>query len=73
MLCQSFYLACLGFVPGLVVAWGLYGLLAESSGLVMSMTWDRILLVWILTLIMCVTSGGLAIRKLFGTDPASLF
>ena len=73
ILCQSFYLACLGFVPGLIVAYGLYALLAESSGLVMSMTWDRILLVWVLTLVMCVVSGALAIRKLFGTDPASLF
>jgi putative ABC transport system permease protein len=73
VLCQSLYLACLGFVPGLLVSLGLYALLAESSGLVMSMTWDRILLVWGLTVAMCIVSGALAIRKLFGTDPASLF
>lgn len=73
VLCQSFYLACLGFVPGLLVSYGLYALLAESSGLVMSMTWERILLVWCLTVGMCAVSGALAIRKLFGTDPASLF
>ncbi len=73
VLCQSFYLACLGFVPGLLVSYALYALLAESSGLVMSMTWDRVLTVWSLTLAMCAVSGALAIRKLFGTDPASLF
>ena len=73
ILCQSFYLACLGFVPGLIVSFGLYALLAESSGLVMSMTWQRILLVWGLTIVMCIVSGALAIRKLFNTDPASLF
>ena len=73
ILCQSFYLACLGFLPGLLVSYGLYSMLAESSGLVMSMTWERILLVWGLTLVMCLVSGALAIRKLFGTDPASLF
>lgn len=73
ILCQSFYLACLGFVPGVVVSYGLYALLAERSGLVMSMTWDRVLLVWVLTLAMCAVSGALAIRKLFRTDPASLF
>ncbi len=73
VMCQSFYLACLGFVPGLLVSFGLYALLADYSGLIMSMTWDRILLVWGLTLCMCLVSGGLAIRKLFGTDPASLF
>lgn len=73
ILCQSFYLACLGFLPGLLVSLGLYQLLAASSGLVMSMTWDRIGFVWVLTLVMCIVSGSLAIRKLFNTDPASLF
>lgn len=73
ILCQSFYLACLGFVPGILVSLGLYWLLSESSGLIMSMTAPRILLVWGLTLLMCVASGVMAIRKLFGTDPASLF
>jgi putative ABC transport system permease protein len=73
ILCQSFYLACLGFVPGIIVAQGLYAVLAETSGLVMSMNLERIALVWGLTLVMCVVSGVLAIRKLFSTDPASLF
>ena len=73
ILCQSLYLACLGFIPGLLISWGLYSLLAEASGLVMRMTWDRILLVWLLTLAMCVLSGMLAIRNLFRADPASLF
>jgi putative ABC transport system permease protein len=73
ILCQSFYLACLGFLPGLLVSLGLYGLLAESSGLNMTMTPMRIASVWGLTLLMCVASGLLAIRKLFNTDPASLF
>ncbi|GAB5403700.1 MAG: FtsX-like permease family protein [Aureliella sp.] len=73
ILCQSLYLAFLGFVPGLIVSFGLYQLLAEISGLVMSMTLSRIALVWVLTLVMCVVSGSLAIRKLFNSDPASLF
>ncbi len=73
ILCQSLYLACLGFIPGLLISWGLYAFLAEASGLVMRMTWDRILLVWLLTLAMCVVSGALAIRNLFRADPASLF
>ncbi len=73
ILCQSFYLACLGFVPGILVSQGLYYLLAESSGLVMSMNWETARNVWLLTLGMCVASGVVAIRKLFSTDPASLF
>lgn len=73
ILCQSLYLACLGFIPGIVVSYGLYWLLSESSGLVMAMTGSRILLVWTLTLLMCAASGAMAIRKLFNADPASLF
>jgi len=73
VLWQSFYLACLGFLPGIAVSYGLYWLLSESSGLIMAMTFLRIALVWGLTLVMCVASGVLAIRKLFGADPASLF
>ncbi len=70
---QSFYLACLGFVPGAVVAWGLYALLTETSGLIMAMTMARGTTVFGLTLAMCVVSGMFAMRKLFTADPASLF
>ncbi len=73
ILCQSLYLAFLGFVPGLIASLGLYQLLAESSGLTMTMTLTRVAFVWGLTVLMCVISGMLAIRKLFGNDPASLF
>ncbi len=73
VLCQSIYLACLGFIPGLIVSWAVYMTLAELSGLVMRMTVGRIVLVLGLTLMMCVASGILAIRKLWRADPASLF
>jgi putative ABC transport system permease protein len=73
ILCQSFYLAFLGFIPGIAVSFVLYWILSESSGLLMMMTFPRILLVWCLTLVMCIVSGALAIRKLFNADPASLF
>lgn len=73
ILSQSFYLACLGFVPGIVVAYGLYQILAQYSGLIMTMKPDRIVTVFALTLVMCSISGALAIRKLFSSDPANLF
>lgn len=73
ILFQSFYLAGLGFLPGALVSWGLYLLLAEASGLIMQMTIGRISFVLFLTIGMCVVSGILAIRKLFRADPASLF
>lgn len=70
---QSLYLALLGFVPGLLASTGLYRLLSAYSGLIMGLSWERIALVWLLTLAMCLASGALAIRKLFGSDPANLF
>ena len=73
ILCQALYLACLGFLPGVLVSWGLYSLLAEASGLIMRMTIERVGFVWLLTVGMCIVSGMLAIRKLFRADPASLF
>jgi putative ABC transport system permease protein len=73
ILAQSFYLAFLGFLPGIAVSYLLYQALAQYSGLIMMMTWDRVAWVWGLTLVMCCISGALAIRKLFRSDPASLF
>ncbi len=73
VLCQSFYLACIGFIPGLLITLSLYELLADASGLVMRLTVPRIAWVWFLTLAMCLLSGLLALRKLWRADPASLF
>ena len=73
VLCQSFYLACLGFVPGLLISWALYDSLAAASGLVMRLTPGRVALVWLLTLAMCMVSGILALRRLWRADPANLF
>lgn len=73
ILWQSFYLACFGFLPGLLGAIFLYELLGAASGLSLQMTVGRAAVVFALTLAMCIVSGALAIRKLFGSDPASLF
>ncbi|MEC8557752.1 MAG: FtsX-like permease family protein [Planctomycetota bacterium] len=73
ILWQSFYLACLGFVPGIALAQGLYLVLGQVSGLIMGMDLWQVLQVFSLTLIMCAFSGALAIRKLFNADPANLF
>ena len=73
VLCQSFYLACIGFIPGLLITFSLYELLGDASGLVMRLTLPRIALVWCLTLTMCLLSGMLALRRLWRADPASLF
>ncbi len=70
---QSVYLSLLGFLPALLLSWGLFQLLQSQVGLPMLMTFPRIGLVLGLTLTMCFLSGLIALRKLLRADPASLF
>jgi putative ABC transport system permease protein len=67
------YLACIGFVPGLAITEGLFRLLTYSTGLIMELSVSRVLSVFGLTLVMCIFSGLLAVRRLWQADPASLF
>jgi putative ABC transport system permease protein len=70
---EAVYLALLGFLPGLCIAWVLFQLITLWTGLTMTLSvWDAgITLAF--TIIMCVVSGLLAVRKLLAADPASLF
>ena len=70
---QSFYLSVFGFFPGWLVSWVLYQLLSNWTGLVMTLSPLRVLLVFGLTFVMCAVSGALAVRKLWEADPATLF
>jgi len=70
---QSAILAFVGFVPGVIVSSGLYWLLAAVTKLSVIMTFERALLVLLLTFVMCVGSGSLATRKLVELDPADVF
>jgi putative ABC transport system permease protein len=73
VLAQSIFLSTLGFIPGLLLTFLLFQVNSAFTGLTMLMTWDRALFVLALTLLMCVLSGLLALRKLLSADPASLF
>lgn len=70
---QSLYLSLLGFVVGVGIGVGLYQFVSSSTGLPMLITWGRGFLILMLTVLMCVISGLLALRKLLKADPASLF
>lgn len=70
---ECLYLATLGFVPGVLAAAGGYAVLAAVTGLPMRLTPDRMALVYLLTLGMCIVSGLLAIRRLNSAAPADLF
>ena len=73
VLWQAFYLSVLGFVPGCALSYGCYRLLAGVTGLTMQMTVTLAVTVFVVTLLMCVVSGLLALRKLMAMDPAELF
>jgi len=73
VLCQSLYLSALGFIPGLLVSQAVYVWLAHHTGLLMIMTFGRAFGIYLLTGVMCVLSGCLAMRKVLSTDPADLF
>ena len=70
---EAIYLALFGFVPGLCISWLLFQLITGWTGLTMTLSlWD-IGLTLAFTVVMCVVSGLLAVRKLLAADPASLF
>jgi putative ABC transport system permease protein len=73
VLMEAMWLAVLGFVPGLGLSWLLYRALDFLVGLPMYFTILRILLILGLTIVMCVASGFLALRKVKTADPAEVF
>ena len=70
---QSIYLSLTGFIPALIFSYGMFRLIEIFVGLPMLLTLPRIGLVLALTVLMCLISGLLALRKLINADPASLF
>ncbi|KAA2244035.1 ABC transporter permease DevC [Salinarimonas soli] len=70
---EAFILALLGFVPGVLIALGLYAAVAAVTGLPIAMTPARPVLVLSGTILMCGVSGAIATRRLARADPAELF
>jgi putative ABC transport system permease protein len=70
---EAIILAFVGFIPGLVLPIGLYHLAAKATALPIYMTVSRAIMVFILTLVMCMFSGAIATQKLQSADPADMF
>jgi putative ABC transport system permease protein len=70
---QSLYLSFIGFVIGLAMSLVLFRFIEAATGLLMVMTVGRALMILVLTVLMCIVSGLLALRKLLLADPATLF
>jgi len=70
---QSLTLSVLGYLPGLLIAQGLYVVAKRATLLPLDLTWSRILFAYLLTAGMCATAAFLAVRKLRVADPADIF
>ena len=70
---EAILLAIVGFLPSLGLAFFLYSNTAKATGLPIMMTLARATQVLILTVVMCVISGAIAVGKLRAADPADIF
>ncbi len=70
---EALILAVFGFIPGLIVALGLYVLVSAATGLPVNMTALRAVAVLLGTIAMCSLSGAIATRRLAKANPADLF
>ncbi len=69
---EAFVLSILGFIPGLGISFGLYNL-TKNATLLPLYIWDKAIPVMILTMVMCVVSGAISLRKVQSADPAEIF
>ncbi|MFO0947748.1 MAG: ABC transporter permease DevC [Planctomycetota bacterium] len=70
---EALILAVLGYVIGLMVSAVLYWAVGSITGLPLVLQWQSSLFLFVLTALMCIVSGCIAVRKLFAADPAELF
>ncbi len=73
VLWQAVLLAVLGYLPGFLAAFGLFYAAREVGGIPARMTVLTAIEVLVLTLVMCLASGVLAVRRVHSADPADLF
>ncbi|WP_310429234.1 ABC transporter permease DevC [Chamaesiphon sp. VAR_48_metabat_135_sub] len=70
---EAIILSIVGFFPGMFAAVGLYTMTRNATNLPLMMTVARATTVLLLTAIMCIISGAIAVRKLRAADPADMF
>lgn len=70
---EAVYLSAFGFIPGFIVSSLLYTGAANVTGLLFQMTLSRVINILVMTFVMCLISGAIAVRKVQATDPAEVF
>lgn len=73
VLYESLILSVLGFLPGMGLSQAVYAIARNATLLPLEMSLPRVLVVYLLTVVMCCASGGLAMRRLRLADPAEIF
>lgn len=73
VLLQALYLSIIGFVPGAMIAQVIFIFLKHQTMLPFAMMIERLFEVYLLTLVMCGISGGIAMLALRRADPAEIF
>ncbi|WP_138500861.1 ABC transporter permease DevC [Nostoc sp. PA-18-2419] len=70
---SSIILAILGYIPGLIISWGLYDMATQATKLPIYMNFDRLVFICCSTIFMCCISGALAVNKLRYANPSDIF
>lgn len=70
---EGIILAIMGFAPGYITSIGMYGLLGNLTRIPLVMKATVAWQVLIATVVMCLTSSAIAMRKLRSADPADVF
>jgi putative ABC transport system permease protein len=70
---EALILAAMGFVPGTLIALGIYRVTNLATMLPMAMDVGRVVFVFVLTALMSSFSAAMAVRKLQTADPADIF
>ncbi|MEH2412319.1 ABC transporter permease DevC [Nostoc sp.] len=70
---EALLLAVLGYFPGITFAFFMYDSARKATLLPVFMSFDRAVMVLFLTMMMCIISGAIAVRKLRSADPADIF
>jgi putative ABC transport system permease protein len=70
---ESLVLSCLGFVPGFMIADLMYVVARRQAHVPVEMTLGRAVFVLLVTIVMCIASGSMAMRRLRDADPAEIF
>lgn len=70
---EALLLAALGFLPGFLLSTWFYTFFQSVTLLPIGMKLNRAMMVLMLTIIMCIGAGAIAMRKLQAADPADIF